>query len=416
VHCDVTVVGAGAAGIAAAIAAARAGAEVVLIEAREHTGGLASSAQVGTICGLFYRGFAKPRYAVQGFAREFAEAIQRESRTAITQYAEGLHFLPYRPDVFHLEALRQLQKAGVKVVLQTRVIGIQVDAQRIQAIQLQGLSQTQTIYPAAVIDCSGTSQVSKLADIERIQDTCYQAGAFVFQVSGLPVLPPATLALELMRWLKRGIYTGVLAADCERLSIIPGSVDQDGNALLKLGMPIPFDGSSACHNRYEQIASTRSIQIVDYLSRHEPLLSKLQITAMAAEVGIRTDERGQGIELLTEDQVLSCAKPDNGVALGVWPIEYWGAERKPVLKYFDVDDGYWIPAGALVSRNMDNLFFAGRALSATEMAIASARVMGTCLETGFAAGGLAAEFCQSGIWGNAIKAIQAQQLFAELKP
>jgi FAD dependent oxidoreductase len=366
---------------------------------------------VGTICGLFYRNLTEARYAVQGFAREFAEAVQAKSHTKIAQFAEGLHFLPYRPEVFHQEALRQLQQAGVHLLSQSQVTGVQATEGRILELRIQAASQELTVYPAAVVDCSGNAQVSMLAGVARIEQDHYQAGAFVFEVSGLPQTAPESLAMDLIRWIKRGIQTGGLDPHCERLSIIPGSVAQ-GVALLKLGMPVPFDGSNACLAQYELDARTRSADIVDYLHRNEPSLANLSISAMATEVGIRTSERSQGIALLDECHVMACAKPDDGVAIGAWPMEFWGTHRKPEMRYFAVDDGYWVTAGMLASRHLDNLFFAGRGLSATEPAIASARVIGTCLGTGYAAGCLAAEFSDTGTWQSAIKKIRRLQVTA----
>ena len=60
------------------------------------------------------------------------------------------------------------------------------------------------------------------------------------------------------------------------------------------------------------------------------------------------------------------------------------------MTYLPLDDYYEIPAGALQSKDFENLFFAGRGIAAENKAIASARVIGTCLGTGFAAGWLAA--------------------------
>ena len=408
-HCDVAIVGAGAAGIAAAVAAAKAGVHVVIVERYGFTGGLATTALVGTICGLFYRNLTGARYAVQGFAREFAEAVQAQSQTQITQFAEGLHFLPYRPAVFHEEARRQLQQAGVSVLLQSCVTSAQVNARRISELRIQAADQVFSLYPAAVVDCSGNAQISVLTGVDRIKQTCYQAGAFVFQVSGLPQMTQDLLSLNLIRWIKRGVQTGGLEPHCMRLSIIPGTLAH-GVALLKLGMPVQFDGTIACRTQYELDARTRSVAIVDYLNRNEPSLANLCISAMATEVGIRTGERSEGIGLLDEAHVLACAKPDDGVAIGVWPMEYWGAQRKPEMRYFDMDDGYWVSAGMLVSRHLDNLFFAGRGLSATEAAMASARVIGTCLGTGYAAGSLAAEFSATGAWQSAIEKIRSQQV------
>jgi FAD dependent oxidoreductase len=410
-HCDVAVVGAGAAGIAAAVAAAKAGADVVLVERHGFTGGLATTALVGTICGLYYRNPGRARYAVQGFAREFADAVQAKSQSKITRFAEGLHFLPYQPAVFHQEAVRKLQQAGVHLLLRGHVAGVQVYARQVRELRIQTQSQILSVYPAAVVDCSGTAQVSMLAGIERIREDSYQAGAFVFQVSGLPEIVPEAFELEMIRWIKRGIQVGGLDSTCERLSIVPGSVSQ-GRALFKLGMPVPFDGSIACLTQYELDARERSAAIVDYLNRNGPLLANLNITAMATEVGIRTGERSQGLAVLDEAYVLACAKPDDGVAIGAWPMEFWGTQRKPEMRYFAMDDGYWITAGMLVSRHLDNLYFAGRAFSATETAMASARVIGTCLGTGYAAGALAAEFSNSGTWQNAVPTIRRQQICA----
>ena len=60
------------------------------------------------------------------------------------------------------------------------------------------------------------------------------------------------------------------------------------------------------------------------------------------------------------------------------------------MSYFPENSYYEIPAGSLISRDFDNVFTGGRCISATERAITSARVIGTSLQTGWAAGTLAA--------------------------
>jgi hypothetical protein len=82
------------------------------------------------------------------------------------------------------------------------------------------------------------------------------------------------------------------------------------------------------------------------------------------------------------------------------------------MSYFKMDDYYLIPAGALVSKHLKNLFFAGKAMSATERAIASARVIGTCFSSGYAAGMLAAEFSQNNSWQTVIQSIRNKQVLA----
>ena len=409
---DVAVIGAGAAGISAAIAAAESGASVVLVERYGFVGGLATSAMVGTICGLFYRNPSIPRYAVRGFAREFSERVQEKSHTMPAVFSKGLHFLPYQPSVFHQQAILQLQQAGVSVMLHSHVSAVDVCSEKIVTLHIQTAGSMVCLTADAIVDCSGNAHISMLANIGRIEQGHYQSGAFVFQASGLPLMEPRVLALNMLRWIKRGIQRGDLESHCERLSIIPGTV-KNGVGLLKLGMPELFDGTVACLTQYEIDARSRSVEIVDYLRCHEPELKDLMISAMATEVGVRTMSRSQGIQTLEETDVLGCVKPSDGVAIGAWPVELWGAEKKPEMTYFAMNDCYWVPAGALVSRYIDNLFFAGRAISATEQAIASARVIGTCFSTGYAAGMLAAEYASNGAWRKAIAKIQVKQVFNE---
>jgi hypothetical protein len=244
-----------------------------------------------------------------------------------------------------------------------------------------------------------------------LTDPHYQAGAFVFQVKGLLTMEPKILGLNLIRWISRGIQSGELETECRYLSIIPGSVT-NGIGLFKLGLPTPYNDTADCLTQYELDARARSVKIIKYLQQSEKLLADLAILTMATQVGIRTSARSKGIEILDKNQVMNCTKPENGIAIGAWPIEYWGDKNKPEMHYFPAENCYWISAGTLVSDTLDNLFFAGRTLSATEQAIASARVIGTCLNTGYAAGMLAAEWVFYGNWQTAIEKIQYKQIIA----
>ena len=80
------------------------------------------------------------------------------------------------------------------------------------------------------------------------------------------------------------------------------------------------------------------------------------------------------------------------------------------MRYFDFEDHYQVPAGCLQSASIENLFMAGRNISATDEAIASARVMGICLQTGFAAGCMAAASALKQSLKDSIKHIQNDQL------
>ena len=410
---DVLVIGAGSAGIAAAIAAAESGLRVLLLERYGFTGGMATAAMVGTICGLYYRGSGQPQYAVQGFAREFAAAIAERSGSKPACTAQGLHFLPYHPATFHEEAALRLQRAGVQLLLHTRLASVQRSERSIDQVNAVALDRQLTIQAQAIVDCSGEALIPTLAGQEMQEDDRHQAGAFVFQVAGLSALDARSMILQLIRCSKKGIHSGVLHEHSDHLSLVPGTLRDDGSALLKLGLPRSCDSSPESRSDTELLPRRRATALVQYLRAIEPSLQSLRITAMAAQVGIRSGPRPQGNDVLDREQLLACSKPDDGVAIGAWPMEHWGEQRQPEMTCFPANDHYLIPAGALVSRNLDNLFFAGRAFSATQPAIASARVIGTCLGTGYAAGMLAASTVQSGSWQRAIGRIRSLQVRAK---
>lgn len=411
---DILIAGGGAAGIAAAVGAAECGMKTLLVDQHGVLGGLATTAMVGTICGLYYRNPDTRRYAVQGFAQAFAEQLAVRSRTQPQCFAHDLHFLPYHPADFHTLATQTLEQAGVQVLLNSSIRTVTVQDASITAITLLNSDQIIEIKANAFVDCSGHAVLSTLAGLNTQQEQTYPSAAFVFQVTGLPALASRPLALHLIRWIKKGIYCKQLDSDCDRLSMVPGT-DDNGSALWKLGLPTPSGSDAQIRTIYEPVARIRAETIVQYLNQADVSWQLLRITKMATQIGIRSGSKPIGLETLDSDHIVACRKPDHGVAIAAWPMEYWGKERQPQMTYFDPADHYEIPAGALVSKYLDNLFFAGRAFSATEQAMASARVIGTCLGTGYAAGMLAAYQLQTEDWRNGIEAVRHQQVIKESK-
>jgi hypothetical protein len=90
---------------------------------------------------------------------------------------------------------------------------------------------------------------------------------------------------------------------------------------------------------------------------------------------------------LTREDVLSGRRFADGVVRASWPIELWEEGRLgPTYEYLEDGQAYDIPLRSLRARDVDNLFVAGRCMSATHEALGSARVIGTCLAAGEAVG------------------------------
>jgi hypothetical protein len=113
---------------------------------------------------------------------------------------------------------------------------------------------------------------------------------------------------------------------------------------------------------------------------------------VAPQVGVRESRRIAGVARLERADVLGARKRADGVARAAWPIELWEAGADGArYEYLPDDDWYDVPRGCLEHATCPNLLAAGRCMSATHEAMGSARVIGTCLAVGEAAGRLAAE-------------------------
>lgn len=390
-YTDIMVVGGGSAGVAAAVAAAKAGLRVTLFERNAYLGGKATAAEVGTICGLYQFSKKGAHYIVAGFAKEFAERIRTGSQTSPISSLSGLHYLPYSIDVFKNTCGQLLRQHGVAVYYDAVVTAVSVSHGSINTVSANINGQAFEFYTSMVIDCSGESVVSKLANLPLVKSERFQAAAQVFSVKHLLTdgLTEGSLGLLLMKELTGAIQQNLLDSHFDRVYVVPGSLRQ-GRVSMKVGIPLAVTNAPTNLQALRDSAISVIETLLQYLAAHVPVFKNVTLESIAPEVGIRIGQRGKGKYVLTEKDVLTCRKFPDSVANAGWPIEEWEQDRRVRMQYFALDDFYQIPAGCLQSETITNLFFAGRHISATDSAIASARVIGICLQTGYAAGKMAA--------------------------
>ncbi len=408
---DIAVIGGGAAGVAAAVACARLGKKTIMIERNQYLGGKATAAEVGTICGLYlYNRSTVPRLNVFGFAREFAEKIETLSQKPAFTNSEGLHFLPYVIDDFKSLCEELLFENKVEVLYNAMLENIHFEENQIKFLGIETNSGQIELHCNAVIDCSGTSILSGVDTYKSIQNEVYQAAAQVFSLDGIPILPENNLNFALIRDISRGIKNGLLSADYDRTYVVPASNEQ-GRITLKMAIPLVVMNTPENNLDLRALALDRIATLVDFLNAHSQVFKHASVCHIADEVGIRTGERMLGKYILSGKDVLSCRKFEDAIAFGNWPIEKWALHRLVQTNYFEENNWFEIPMECLISSQIENLFAAGRSMSADEDAIASARVMGTCLQTGFAAGVLAAYYTNGVSQKEALRYIQNQQIF-----
>ncbi|HEY5041657.1 MAG TPA: FAD-dependent oxidoreductase [Verrucomicrobiae bacterium] len=348
---DIAVIGSGAAGIAAAVCAARAGGNVLLLDKNPSPGGTGGFSGLTTLCGLYDDA---GDFLNDGFAREFATAI---AETAPLKTGR-LWVLPYRPEKFRGVA-EDLFAASSN--LQTRwntpLENVVVENGRI--VSLTGFQV------GAVIDCSGTAEVARAVGAECLEtDESTQAPAVVFA----------------LRCVTREINS---PADAARI-LLP--VIRAGFPVLNFhfnleagGITAKFSGSP------EQVPA-----LIEFLRKNVRGFENCVSPQKEFSVSRRAGRMIVGEYVLTGADVLGANKFPDAVARCAWPIEQWSADGKTKLRWLPPGEHYEIPARSLRAAKIKNLFMAGKTISADMDAIASARVMGCCLATGEAAAKLAA--------------------------
>ena len=407
---DVVVLGGGSAGVAAAVAAARKGLQVVIIERNAFLGGKATAAEVGTVCGLYH--FSKNEksvYIVNGFAKEFAEKLQFESKSVPLHVPEGVHYLPYNIEAFKNICQELINENKISVYFNAVLEHVTLEQHKINTVSIIAAGNPITIYLKSLIDCSGDSIISQSANLPLIKSDQYQAAAQIFTMQGITEENEFKLGMIMMKALRSAIDKNLLGAFYDRVYIVQGSL-KNNCVSIKIGIPLQVTYAPGNLQELRTVALGFVENLAQFLITHIEAFKNAHIQHIAPEVGIRIGQRSTGKYLLTEEDVLSCKKFDNAIANASWPIEEWEQNRRVNMRYFNLDDYYQIPADCLQSNYLDNLFFAGRNISATDGAIASARVMGICLQTGYAAGYLAAATAMHISIKDAVKEIQNAQL------
>ena len=171
-ECDVCVAGGGVAGIAAAIAAKRAGArDVILLERGFMLGGLASAGLV-TIYLALCDGYG--HQVCFGLAEElFRLSIEHGAEAryptawldggTIEERAERRFEVQFNAQLFALSAERLLREEGVKIIYGASAVAVKVKKDKISSVLIEGKSGRQAIQAVSVVDATGDCDIAKFA-------------------------------------------------------------------------------------------------------------------------------------------------------------------------------------------------------------------------------------------------------------
>jgi len=388
---DVAVIGGGSAGLAAAVAAAREGAEVVLLERHGFLGGMGTASLVHTFCGL-YRLRREPGavWANPGLPVEIAERMI--AATGIGPVRMGrVDVLPQHPVEF-VRIADELVAAerSLDVRWHTEVTGAVRDADgwRI-AWHCRGTAGE--IRAAAVVDASGDAVLAGFlgGGAEMTEAPRLQRPAYVFGIQSVDG-GAENDRLALAGWLVAGVRAGDLPAAALGLTFRASGRPGEWFGTLDLAGAESPDGydplDPACLSRIEADGRRTAAAAVGYLRAKADGWPRAFISQWPARAGVRESRRWLGQARLTGEDVLSGRRFDDEIALATWPLELRETAKGAKLRFPENDLPAGIPLGSLRAAGDDRLFVAGRCLSCDHEAQASIRVMGTCFATGQAAG------------------------------
>ncbi|GAA0896698.1 FAD-dependent oxidoreductase [Pseudonocardia zijingensis] len=384
---DVVVAGGGAAGVAAAVGAARTGARVRLLERHGFLGGTAIAASVLTYCGFFDE---RHRPVVAGVGRQFLEYLERTGsyRTRITQES-GNKVVLLDPETTKAALDDLLLDHGVELALHTTVVGVHGPDERPAAVTTFHAGTHETVGARAFVDCTGDGAllVAAGAPVRVEPPERRQASTLVLRFGG--VAPDADLSTAALRQAVtdyRGCHDVELPRDHGSVVRLPVSgevmvltVDQHEDVLTVEG------------RTRAEIAGRRLAAHYLRAVRAIPGWRDCFLAATGPEIGVRETRHLVGREQLTgADAAAGRRRPDEVVARGGWPMEDHAVPG--ATSYGRIRDGGWydIPLGSLRSRDRANVWAAGRLVDADPAAFSSVRVMGTAFATGHAAGVAAA--------------------------
>jgi len=367
-NCDVLVVGAGAAGVMAAVSAGQAGAKVILVEQASFIGGTAVKAGLKTICG---------DDSTAGIARRLCRGLKRK-RVVMGK----VQVLPVASGEFP-RALARLIKDTPQVLLalKTKVIAAHANNSKVVLVACCKGNKKILVKPRAVIDASGDAGLVRSAG-----GAFMESPAGKRQLAGYTVELKGLLAFDETVKIRVPYYAACLVKEKNlpgwlRLAgFIPGN--RAGRAYLRINLPDSVSGKAAA--RY-----TRRLH--GYLAKRLSEFRNSVIIDDDYRVVPRESARVLGQYILTARDVVAGRKFGDVAARGSWPIEFWSPKDGPIYKYA-AGGHYDIPAGCLRAKSFDNVFCAGRCISADPIALASARVLGIAMATGEAAGKMAAGY------------------------
>jgi FAD dependent oxidoreductase len=396
---EVVVLGGGPAGIAAAVAASRAGRRTLLIERYGFLGGMGTAAGVTNFCGLHANVFGEMHRVVQGIASELLARIDRIGGLNAPHLVLGKIFAQaYDTAAYKIAADDLMAAHKVDILFHALGAGVVMhDAKRINALMVETKAGRQAVAADIFIDCSGDGDLAAWAGAP------FEVGdgeghmlypSMMFRLNGIDpqkagdawrTIPALMEQAEARghKFPRKGAIVRPQKSQIEWRVNFTQLKREDGSAINGLE---PDDLT-----RGEIDGRRQAILAFEFL-RTVPGFENSYIVDLPPQLGIRETRRIVGGYMLSGEDVLTCASFEDSIGVNGWPIESHVA-GDVIFKFPPIPQSRGfneLPYRMLVPEGVDNLLIAGRCASMTHDGQSAARVSGACFVMGEAAGSAAA--------------------------
>lgn len=380
---DVLVVGGGPAGVAAAIAAGRAGARAILVERYNHLGGLWTGGLVLPLLSTHaLDADGNYKQVIYGIGGEIAQRLKKMGMT-IQEVNPNID-----PEAGKYLFDVMMREAGVKTLYHCWASNVILDGPWIKAVVLESKSGRVAVAAKMVVDCTGDGDVLSMAG-EDFENMFYYIGLVhrLGNIDRIDTSKPGYKKVPL------GDPTPIPSVNWVNMH---GDDDQNAIDLFTI---------SDLQQKYrieiwEQVQKLRAI----------PGYEQVFLLDTASQLGVRMSRILKGGYQLTLDDTMTYKKFDDSIGVsGAWTTLLYKGKRIKT----EERPSWQIPYRSLLPKKTKNLLVAGRCFCFEKALVEDARIIGTCLVTGHGAGAAAAAAVKSGKAASDVDIQQVRKILKE---